>query len=116
MRQAVRELLESSDRQEECPGTAICPRYKKKGCCPEYCPSQNTAEVDPVYIMRYQRACETLLEIEYLGLSYDDLDWQEIPDLKIVITERNIFLNRKAKGTDTARRVPTQGPGKHGRT
>jgi len=98
MRQAVRELLESSDRQEECPGPKNCPVYRKKGFCPEYCPNQDTSEVDPIYKMRYQRASETLLEIEYLGLSYDDLDWQEIPDLKIVITERNIFVNRKTKG------------------
>ena len=98
MRQAVRELVESSDRQEECPGEDNCPRYRKKGFCPEYCPSQDNAGVDPFYFVRYQRACETLLDLEHLGLSYDDLDWQEIPDLKIVITERNIYLNRKAKG------------------
>lgn len=116
MRQAVRELLESSDRQEECPGPATCPRYKKKGFCPDYCPSQNTAEADPVYLMRYQRASETLLELEYLGLSYDDLEWQEIPDLKILITQRNIFLNKKAKRGNPPQSPFKKGGGNHGRT
>lgn len=97
MRKAVRELIEVSDRREDCSGPEACPVFRKKGYCPDYCPSQPPEGIDPYCIVRYYKACETLLLIERLGLSYNDLDWHEIPDLLIVITEMTAYENRRLK-------------------
>lgn len=100
MRRAVRLMLEHADREKRCPGPESCGIIRKKGYCPDYCKCHPPQGLNPVHLFRYQRACATLLLIESVGLRFRDLEWYEIPDLMIVVTERNIYHAEKARQTN----------------